>query len=191
MEIKIYVANLGKYNEGSLVGKWLDLPADQEEISQMFVDIGLGRYDEDGEYVHGVVERDERGYESHYEEWAIHDYEAPFQISEYDSIEKVSELAERLETLNEKDEEVIEAIIGNFCSIGEGLDILESGEYTIYSNCNDMSDVAYALVEETGMLSEVPENLQGYFDYEAFGRDLAIEGTYLRVGYDTFVELRG
>jgi len=42
-----------------------------------------------------------------------------------------------------------------------------------------MADVARVLVEETGMLGEVPANLQNYFDYEAFGRDLEIEGSFL------------
>ena len=32
--IKVYLANLGKYNEGELVGEWLELPCTEEEIEQ-------------------------------------------------------------------------------------------------------------------------------------------------------------
>lgn len=37
------------------------------------------------------------------------------------------------------------------------------------------TDLAYDRVEESGMLSDVPEYIAMYFDYEAYGRDLAIE----------------
>lgn len=30
--MKIYVANLAKYNEGELVGEWFDLPVDKDEV---------------------------------------------------------------------------------------------------------------------------------------------------------------
>ena len=42
-----------------------------------------------------------------------------------------------------------------------------------------MSDLAYDLIEETGALGEGPTHLQNYIDYEAYGRDLEIEGNYL------------
>lgn len=42
-----------------------------------------------------------------------------------------------------------------------------------------MSDLAYYLIEEAGALGEVPTHLQNYIDYEAYGRDLEIEGNYL------------
>ena len=32
--IKVYLANLGKYNEGELVGEWLELPCTEEEMEQ-------------------------------------------------------------------------------------------------------------------------------------------------------------
>ena len=48
-----------------------------------------------------------------------------------------------------------------------------------YPDCNDMSDLAYYLIEEAGALGEVPTHLQNYIDYEAYGRDLEIEGNYL------------
>lgn len=31
MEFRVFITNLGKYNEGELVGKWLDLPCDDIE----------------------------------------------------------------------------------------------------------------------------------------------------------------
>lgn len=39
--INVYITNLGKYNEGCLVGKWLKLPATDEEIEEVLKEIGF------------------------------------------------------------------------------------------------------------------------------------------------------
>jgi len=44
-----------------------------------------------------------------------------------------------------------------------------------YADCGDMEDMARYYVEKTGMLGEVPSNLQNYIDYQAFGRNLEIK----------------
>ena len=54
--MRIYIANLGKYNEGELVGAWFTPPVDFEEVKER-----IGLNDE-------------------YEEYTIHDYELPFEI---------------------------------------------------------------------------------------------------------------
>ncbi|MFU1875674.1 antirestriction protein ArdA, partial [Enterococcus faecium] len=59
MEMQVYIANLGKCNEGELVGAWFQPPIDEEEVAER-----IGLNDE-------------------YEEFAIHDYELPFDIDEY------------------------------------------------------------------------------------------------------------
>ena len=38
---KIYLTNLGKYNEGELVGKWIDLPISEEELEATLEEIGI------------------------------------------------------------------------------------------------------------------------------------------------------
>ena len=45
--MRIYIANLGKYNEGELVGAWFTPPVDYDEMAER---IGLNdRYEEYGE----------------------------------------------------------------------------------------------------------------------------------------------
>lgn len=51
-----------------------------------------------------------------------------------------------------------------------------------------MEDVAYQVVNDCGLLDGAPEELKVYFDYEAYGRDLSINGTFTQVD-DAFVEL--
>ena len=43
-----------------------------------------------------------------------------------------------------------------------------------------MEDVAYNYIEESGALRDMPESLQGYFDYEALGHDMETEWSYFR-----------
>ena len=38
--ISIYLTNLGKYNEGFLIGEWVSLPVDEDELNEVFKRIG-------------------------------------------------------------------------------------------------------------------------------------------------------
>ena len=52
-----------------------------------------------------------------------------------------------------------------------------------------MTDVAYQNIEETGLLDGEPETLRNYFDYEAYGRDMSYEGTFIFTDNGNCVEL--
>jgi hypothetical protein len=39
--MKIFLTNLGKYNEGELIGEWVELPVSQEELQKVFERIGI------------------------------------------------------------------------------------------------------------------------------------------------------
>jgi antirestriction protein len=166
MELQLYIANLGKYNEGILKGAWFTLPVDFQEMAAQ---IGLNE---------------------EYEEYAIHDYEAPFSISEYASLDSLNEIAERLATLDEVEAKAVASVMdNNHIDINEAMDMLENSDIHFYFDCKDMSDVAYEVVESGGMLDNMPSNLRNYFDYEAFGRDLDIEGTWLYLGDSIYIEV--
>ena len=74
-EMRVYIANLGKYNEGELVGAWFEPPIDMDEV------------------------RERIGLNEQYEEYAIHDFELPFEIGEYTPIEEINRLCEMVEDL--------------------------------------------------------------------------------------------
>ena len=74
--IKRTELNLGKYNEGYLVGAWFTFPIDEEDVKEK---IGLNEQ---------------------YEEYAIHDTDNfPIAIGEYVSIEELNEMYEMIEEL--------------------------------------------------------------------------------------------
>ena len=43
-----FITNLGKYNEGELVGEWVKFPTTSEELQKVFERIGIGSKDDFG-----------------------------------------------------------------------------------------------------------------------------------------------
>lgn len=159
--MKIYLTNLGKYNEGELVGEWVELPVSNEELQEVFKRIGIN--------------------EEYYEEYFITDYECDFyEVGEYENLDTLNNIASQIEELDEEESKVVKALMSELgYTLDEAIEKTNSGDYTIYSDCNNMTDVAYQVVKECGYLNNVPDNVARYFDYEAFGRDLGIEGTFI------------
>ena len=44
-----FITNLGKYNEGDLVGEWVKFPTTPEEMQKVFERIGIGQKDDFGQ----------------------------------------------------------------------------------------------------------------------------------------------
>ena len=160
--MRVYITNLGKYNDGELIGEWFILPIDFEEVKER---IGLN---------------------NEYEEYAIHDWELPFEISEYTSIEEINRLCSMAEELASMDMgEAISDIQNPFFSSFQEL-YEHKDDIIYYPECNDMTDVAYYLINECGALGEIPTSIQDYIDYEAYGRDLEISGSFVITNHGVF-----
>ncbi|MGX4601436.1 antirestriction protein ArdA [Faecalimicrobium sp. JNUCC 81] len=161
-EMRVYIANLGKYNEGELVGDWFTPPIDWDDLKER---IGLN---------------------SEYEEYAIHDWELPFDISEYTSIEDINRLCSMAEELESMDigealRDIQNAFFSSFQELYDNKD-----DIICYPECDDMTDVAYYLIDECGSLGEIPSSIQSYIDYEAYGRDLEINGSFVITNHGVF-----
>lgn len=168
--MKIFLTNLGKYNEGELIGEWVELPVSQEELKKVFERIGINE---------------------EYEEYFITDYECDlYEVGEYENIDKLNDIAERIKELDEEKSKVVKALIQKLdYTLYEAIDKVNSGDYMIYNDCENMTDVAYQVVEECGYLENVPDNVARYFDYESFGRELEIEGNYIFLDGSEVIEI--
>lgn len=170
-KIEGFITNLGKYNEGELIGKWIEFPISDDELQAVLKEIGCYYVDDDGEE-HNVE----------YEEYFFTDWnnDIAFDFGEYPDLEEVNEFAERVEALSASEQEYIELLMdGHTSDINEALEIIENGDYRVWCDCDSMEDVAICYIDETGMLDNVSSNIGNYFNYEALGRDMAIEGTFL------------
>ena len=149
----VFITNLGKYNEGELVGKWLELPCDDLEAE--LEEIGV---------IEGTM----------YEEYFITDYENSFgyAVGGYENLGDLNELAEELEDV---DEEILAALIeARGYDIAEAIEKYRRGEYVYYGD-REMKDIAYEIIETCYNL---PEFSLRYFDYDSYIRDLLMDTFY-------------
>jgi len=148
---RIYVRCLASYNAGHLHGKWIDATdADciMEEIQEV-----LATSPEHGE------------------EWAIHDYEFHgLTIGEYEPIERVAELGR----LIAEHGPAFAAYANNV-----GIDYATADEFQDAFCGEHESERAYAeeLFDDLN-LSDIPEHVRPYIDYDLFTRDLFLSDNY-------------
>lgn len=176
-----FVTNLGKYNEGQLVGEWVKFPTTEEEMQKVFERIGIGSTDEFGQP---------------YEEWFITDYECPVHsvydmLSEYESLDKLNYLASRIDEMDKWEQEKFVAIMEAGCDEASDIDDLINLTYNLdcydfIPDIHDESDLGYYYVHDAGIYSEKELGpLANYIDYERFGRDIAMDesGKFTDEGY--------
>ena len=121
--LRIYLTNLGKYNEGMLIGEWVDLPVSEEELEKVFKRIGIN---------------------DEYEEYFITDYESDvdgLKVGEYENVDDLNELAEALEDLDSEEENVLSVMLEDGCTFEEALEKIKDRDYMVYYNCDSMEDV--------------------------------------------------
>ena len=168
--LSIFITNLGRYNEGLLMGEWVKLPVPDDRLSEVLERIGIN-----GEY----------------EEYFITDYEPSFanlNLSEYTSVEALNRFAARLEELESWEVEKLAAVLEyeSVSSITDIMDIIDHlDEFDILADVEDDEDLGRYYAEELGTLSAVPEHLRSYFDFESYGRDIRLEsvGCFTSYGY--------
>ena len=100
-KIEGFITNLGKYNEGELIGEWIEFPVSEEELNEALKSIGCKYTDENG-VVHNPL----------YEEYFFTDWnnDVAFDFGEHPDLEEVNEFAERVEALSESEQEYIELL---------------------------------------------------------------------------------
>lgn len=119
------------------------------------------------------------------DELFISDYETDInglKVAEYEDILQLNEIAEEIEEMREDELIAFQAYLEQYANnMEQALEEVHQGNYRIYYNCDNMEDVAYQVVNDCGLLDGVPEEVKIYFDYEAYGRDIDIEGTFIQI----------
>ena len=173
-----FITNLGKYNEGELVGEWVKFPTTAEEMKEVFKRIGIGQRDDFGQP---------------YEEWFITDYDCYVdglysKLGEYENLDELNYLASKLDEMSESEYAQFQAgmEMGDHCgSLQEIINLTENLDcYEVYPHIEDYDDLGRYYIDELEVM-QVPEHLQNYIDYEAYGRDVAMDenGSFTDQGY--------
>lgn len=178
---RAYIANLGKYNEGEILGEWVSFPLEDDAREELFIRLKLAHCDESGDLVAGYTDPATGAI---YEEYIILDYDTDEEFptdkfGEYESLDELNDYAERFAAFDDGEKIAFRAAVEEFYKLEEAFKKIENGNYRVYYNCDSMADVAETYADETGLLDEIPDSLRYYFDFEALGRDMELEGTFV------------
>ena len=161
--LSVNIINITEYNNnGKLIGGWVSLPIKKSDWKDFLKTIGNP------------------------EEIAIHNCDSnigldDLEIGEYESIDKLNNLARRLSNISPYEIHIINALYKAIEDIEEALDCYESDNY-IYYGCMTLEEVAKEYIKENYV---IPKGLEDYIDYRLYARDMDIEGFYHATTYGT------
>lgn len=158
-EMEVFIVNLRDYTEGKESGEWFKCPVNIKEVSNR-LNLGV-----DAEY-------------------AIHDYQLPFEIDEYIQLEELNRRCEMCLEFSEPIQMALRELTDYYGDMDELYKHAEDLFY--YEGCKTPKDVAHYLVDECKCLGNISDKVKMYFDYEAYGRDLIISERVLDTGKGLF-----
>ncbi len=178
----IFAQNLAYYNEGELVGGWLDLPQPTEKIDK---------------YLKEVVKIDRE-----HEEYEIGDVDntSPFSYEsmQWANLKDINNLAIIYSFLDEIQKEAVEAYLeyeGGDYGINELINIcLQVDEISYYryyfegieynQDCSPEVKMGYTMAEENGIYELLEkQGILDYFDFEKYGESFGYNEHLLENGY--------
>ena len=142
-----YITNLGKYNEGRLVGETLKFPATTEEVQALLKRIGVDgvRYEEifitsfDGDVL------------------GLYDH-----LGEYESIDELNHLAHLISELDSGEIETLEAVLNkgdHTSSVADIINLVHNLDcYELHPGVTDDETLGRIYVEDMELL-DVPDNV--------------------------------
>ena len=148
--MRVCIANISEcYNEGELVEAWFEPPIDFDEVKER---IGLNSWSD---------------------EYAIHNYELPFDIDEYTPIEEIN----RLCALVKDFPNYVQDNLGKIMCYYGSLDALANVVDDIYAwcGCDSLSDVVDELMRNRNPITR-------YIDRTDLERALDLEYYWIEVG---------
>lgn len=174
-KLSVYISNLGEYVAGVLRGTWIKLPVPQENLKSILVSIGV---------------------DDHIGEYFIADAESMFanlHISEFSRIEELNELAARLEELPDCEIDKLGAILEceSSMTVAEILAIIDDLDcFDLIPDVEDDAALGEYYAELGCIFHNIPDSIQRYFDYAAYGRDIRMELNCCFTSYGIMIDNR-
>jgi antirestriction protein len=159
MTARVYVGTYAKYNSGSIEGKWLYLEDYADRDAFLAACAELHKDESDPELM-------------------FQDFEG-FPKSYYSESNVPAELWDWLE-LDENDRELLDVYQEHVDQSGT----IEQAQENFAGTFSNESDWAASILDDTGALQEIPENLRYYFDYDAYARDARMNGDVVFAHHD-------
>lgn len=153
---RMYAACLAAYNNGVLHGEWIELDGKTADDIQNEIDAMLAASPQPGA-----------------EEWAAFDWDGPGldRFGEFPLLSDVADFVGAMEALDVAGQTAFEAFVN-----GTGEEDVERFRDAYLGEYDSIEHYAQEFVDDTGMLSDVPDSIARYFDFEAFARDMTLGG---------------
>lgn len=185
---QVWIGNYGWYNEGYLVGSWLELPFDPPKLDSFL--------------------KEQCGVDAIHEEYGIFDTdlggpmgELGIDVGEFANLEDLNMLAELAVSAADRDITAVRAYMEARATTGDtpleyANALLQADDIPFYEwtdsgegYSSPEERYAYQYIEEVhGDITELSsETLTAHFDYERYGRDLTFEG--FAIGKEGFIDL--
>ena len=156
-----YLTNLGKYNEGDLIGEWVTLPMDEDEFEAVCKRIGISdKPDKNGVYYD----------EYFWTDWECDIPEVCDTLGEYVNLDEANEIGEKVESVDNVD--AFAAALEILGSVDEAFDHVD--DMVFIGEGHDM-DLAIGEYYTSELASITDEMLENYFNYESLGRDIRLD----------------
>jgi antirestriction protein len=165
--MKAWIGNLEAYNNGQLIGEWIAIDTDENAIAEDFARIC-------GDVEHYIADYDGL---PHALTSKLGEYAGPQALAQ------AAQLMNAMESAAPRGvdaAELLDAFLdceGYNKSLEDLADDAEEWVSDHFAGFHDsLEDFAAELLEDTGQLEAIPENLRSYFDFKAYGRDLELGG---------------
>ena len=176
--LKIYITDLAAYNAGYLIGRWVELPMNEDELRSEVQEI----------LEHGTLYCGDGVYPT--EETFITDYEFDdvqlFSVDEYDNEfelnRKVQLIEESVEPFQYK---ILKFLMDNGFSSSLEEAIEKVDDVFVYDHYT-MRDIAEEFVDEFINLDGINDLIKNNLDYDGIARDLEMDGVYFEVDGDIY-----
>lgn len=181
-KFSVFAQNLAYYNEGELVGGWIDLPQSPDKID---------------EYLKNVLKIDDE-----HEEYEIADVDEvpfPYPSIQWSDLKDINNLAIIYNSLSKSEKEAISGYLEvsgeEYYSVDELINLClqaDSINYWEYSfegieynqDCSSNLKMGYTMAEETGLYYELQKlGVLDYFDFEKYGESYSYSHELLENGY--------
>lgn len=159
---RAFITNLGKYNEGYLIGEWVDFPVDENRFND-------------------ILKRNQIA-DAPYEEWFVTDYESNLpgfdwnDLGEYANYDELNEFGEKVDEINRSGQgRAIANAYEVTDDLQEAIDGILDGNIIFYDGIYSDYDLGEMVINDV-FGGEISDNLvKQYFDFDALGRDLRLE----------------
>lgn len=170
--MEIYITDLAAYNNGHLIGEWVALPMDEEDLKAKIAEILATGAEVCGDNEH--------------EEMFITDYQCDYmEIGEYTNQFQLNEIAEQAENLSAYELKAVKFLLSNYL-VKDFNEALEKYEEVIIHEDSTMEDLAYEFVNECYGVDSLPAIIVNNIDYEKIGREMEMDGRYYEEDGDIY-----